>query len=82
LWSAYGSRWSDISLEDFTFSYNYPGYNEPECSIADQSIPIANLTIPDMPESVLLGLAVSTGIAPPFCAFTEARFSEIQLDLN
>jgi len=67
------------SQEEFSFSYNYPSYDD-ECAIEEgESLVNTTVTIPDMPTTVFVGLAVSTGVSPPFCRYTEARFSEIEL---
>jgi hypothetical protein len=71
-----------ITLErdqnDFTFSYAYPDEQD-QCAIENDFLEhlITTVTI-DMPEQVMVGLAVSTAIAPPFCSFTEARFTNIE----
>jgi hypothetical protein len=74
-----------ITLErdqnEFTFSYAYPSeQQEDQCAIDVDFLDNLTTTVTiDMPEQVLVGLAVSTGIAPPFCSFTQARFTNIEL---
>jgi hypothetical protein len=68
------------SQERFTFSYSYESHVDHNCGIEDWEMLNTTITIPDMAETVLVGLGVSTGVSPPFCRFTEARFSEIQLE--
>eukprot|EP00339_Tiarina_fusa_P001120 CAMPEP_0117003574 /NCGR_PEP_ID=MMETSP0472-20121206/4843_1 /TAXON_ID=693140 ORGANISM="Tiarina fusus, Strain LIS" /NCGR_SAMPLE_ID=MMETSP0472 /ASSEMBLY_ACC=CAM_ASM_000603 /LENGTH=560 /DNA_ID=CAMNT_0004704257 /DNA_START=125 /DNA_END=1807 /DNA_ORIENTATION=- len=66
------------SRDVFRFLYNYEGNDR--CTREEGDLLDTTITIDDMPETVLLGLGVSSGIAPPYCAFTEARFSEIEFD--
>jgi hypothetical protein len=74
-----------ITLErdqnEFTFSYAYPSeQQDDQCAIDVNSLDDLTTTVTiDMPEQVLVGLGVSTGIAPPFCSFTQARFTNIEL---
>ena len=50
---------------EFSFSYNYPSFSGGECVIEPGSLLNTTVIIPDMPETVLLGLAVSTAVSPP-----------------
>jgi hypothetical protein len=67
-----------LSRDVFRFMYNYEGNDG--CTTNEWNLLDTTITIDDMPETVLLGLGVSSGIAPPYCPFTEARFSHIQLE--
>ena len=77
-----------ITLErdqnDFTFSYAYPSDEENEKCVIDADF-LDDLTTTvtiDMSKKVLVGLGVSTAIAPPFCSYTQARFSNIEFQTH
>lgn len=65
--------------DDFFFSYAYEGQDA--CDMEPEFLEDLNgrVTI-DMPDDVLVGLAVSTGVAAPYCWYTEAEFRYIQCD--
>lgn len=71
-----------ITLErngnEFNFSYAYEGKGK--CDLDEVNVfDDMNQTVTiNMPEEVYVGLAVSTGVAPPFCPFTEADFRDIE----
>jgi hypothetical protein len=72
-----------ITLErdqnDFTFSYAYPSGEQDQCDIDGDFLEHLTTTVTiNMSEQILVGLGVSTAIAPPFCSFTEARFANIE----
>lgn len=71
-----------ITLErngnDFTFSYTYEGEEKCELDELNNLDYLTQTVTINMPEDVLVGLAVSTGVAPPFCLFTEADFRDIE----
>lgn len=63
--------------DDFLFSYAYEGQDD--CDMEPEFLKDLNgrVTI-DMPDEVFVGLAVSTGVAPPYCSYTEAEFLYIE----
>jgi hypothetical protein len=66
---------------DFTFSFAYESDEEDGCKLDDQnSLEDLTQTVTiDMPNSVLVGLAVSSKTpTPPYCVFTTADFRDIE----
>ncbi|KAL9190363.1 hypothetical protein ACHAXT_007574 [Thalassiosira profunda] len=62
--------------DEFIGSYAYEGNDM--CSVSEYEIALHLHFKVDMPETVFLGLAVSTAVSPPYCAHTEADFKDIE----
>jgi Ricin-type beta-trefoil lectin domain len=71
--------WINLARNENVFSAWYAYEGRTECDRESEFIEHLNMTFAvEMPETVYVGLAVSTGVSPSYCTYTQAYFQHIE----